>query len=790
METKYVGEHLLPGQIGHFLVLLAFFTALFSAVYYFISLKYDPERAKKLQKIARITYIVHFVAIIGMAVTLLYLLLNHYFEYNYVWRYSSTRLSTSYLVSTLWAGQEGSFILWAFWQGLIGIGLIAWVRKWESGAAGIVALSQAILLSLLIGIELGAIKIGSSPFALLREVMQDKSGFFQNPNYVSRIMDGNGLNPLLENPWMVSHPPVLFLGYASVIAPFAIAMASLFKKDYHGWIKSALPWMLFSLIALGSGILLGGRWAYESLTFGGFWAWDPVENASLVPWLGSITALHFMIIANKKKHAFLGTYAFTALAYLFVLYASFLTRSGILGETSVHSFGNDGKTIHLLIYILVFLGISLYFILKNRKQFPKKSNDDMRSREFWIMVGAVILFLSAFQITITTSIPVINAIFGTDLAPPVDPVAYYNNWQLPYALLVMLMIPVGQYFAYGRNSVKKFWRRVIFSVVVAAAFTVIIAWTAPVVEITRIAFLFAILLTAVASLDYIFRYVKKVEKAGGFITHVGFAIFLLGVLITFSNSKVVSHNTSSMDLGDPKSNRENLLLMRDSILPMDEYHLKYSNREDQGVISKYTIEFYKDKEKVDKREPVFRLNPTINRNEQMGYVYNPDTEHSLWRDVYAFITYAPEKTQGPDNSKYTLIKKSELSESDTLSFPGNFVILDELTVDSEGKGLKDVTITATVEWVTMAKRYERRLHYRVKGDKASRKNASIQELGVMMRFEGVADTPKTIELGIYEEKQDYIVIKSMIFPYINVMWAGFVIMMSGLSIAMIRRIKW
>lgn len=413
----------------------------------------------------------------------------------------------------------------------------------------------------------------------------------------------------------------------------------------------------------------------------------------------------------------------------------------------------------------------------------------MRSREFWMMVGAIILFLSAFQITATTSIPVINATFGTDLAPPVEPVAYYNNWQLPYALLVMLMIPVGQYFAYGKNSTRKFYIRLLFSAVVSAVFTAIIAWLAPLFQITHIAFLFAILFAAVASLDYIFRYVKKVEKAGGFITHVGFAIFLLGVLITFSNSKVVSHNTSAMDLGDPKSNRENLLLMRDSILPMDEYHLKYANREDESIISKYTIEFYEDKENAEGRKPLFTLTPTINRNQQMGYVYNPDTKHFPMRDVYAFITYAPENDPGQGKPDYKPLKRAKLAEGDTISFPGNFVILDELRIDPEGEGPDDVAITATVEWVTMQKRYERRIYYRVKGEQASRKDASIKELGVMMRFEGVTDQPKTIEMGIYEEKQDYIVIKAMIFPYINVMWAGFIIMMAGLSIAMIRRIQ-
>ena len=148
----------------------------------------------------------------------------------------------------------------------------------------VLSFAQLCLATMMLGIYFFGTKIGSSPFALFREQMPDLPAF-QFADYALRIKDGNGLNMLLQNYWMVIHPPVLFLGFASTIIPFAFAMGGLMTKKYGDWVKPVLPWALFSACVLGVGIMMGGAWAYESLSFGGYWAWDPVENASLVPWL-------------------------------------------------------------------------------------------------------------------------------------------------------------------------------------------------------------------------------------------------------------------------------------------------------------------------------------------------------------------------------------------------------------------------------------------------------------------------------------------------------------------------
>src|SRR5688500_16236542 len=158
---------------------------------------------------------------------------------------------------------------------------------------------------------------------------------------------------------MVIHPPVLFLGFASTIVPFAFAMGGLWHKRYGEWVRPAMPWMVFSGMLLGTGILMGGAWAYEALSFGGFWAWDPVENGSLVPWIILIAGLHTMMIYRARKSALLSSYIFVTLTFLLILYATFLTRSGVLGDSSVHSFTDLGLSGQLLLFMFAFIIIAV-----------------------------------------------------------------------------------------------------------------------------------------------------------------------------------------------------------------------------------------------------------------------------------------------------------------------------------------------------------------------------------------------------------------------------------------------
>ena len=326
MNIQYIGEHLFPGEMGKFFVWLGFGTSILACVFYFLAF-YRKDNRRLWLSGARGLYIVHALSIVSVAAILYFLIFSHYFEYTYVWQYSSRELPVKYIISCFWAGQEGSFLVWALWQALIGLVLLRLTRKWESPVMAVFSLSQAFVTSMLLGVTFFGVKLGSTPFGLLRHTVDNIQGtIFAMPDYLSTLGDGNGLNPLLENIWMTIHPPILFLGYALALVPFSYAMASFMKKDYHTWIGRAFPWTLFALLMLGAGILLGGAWAYVSLTFGGFWSWDPVENSSLVPWMTLIAGLHFMLISRRQNFALLAAYILITLSYVLVLYASFLTR--------------------------------------------------------------------------------------------------------------------------------------------------------------------------------------------------------------------------------------------------------------------------------------------------------------------------------------------------------------------------------------------------------------------------------------------------------------------------------
>src|SRR5690606_32976240 len=234
----------------------------------------------------------------------------------------------------------------------------------------------------------------------------------QNPNYLS-FVEGNGLNPLLQNYWMTIHPPTLFLGFASTLIPFAYAITALRNKNYMGWIKPALPWAFFSVMILGTGVLMGGAWAYEALSFGGFWAWDPVENSSLVPWLIMVGAAHLMLINQNKNKSLFSTFILTLFAFLLVTYSTYLTKSGISGETSVHSFA-DGQPGQLIPFLAFLSLVAFYYLIKNAgAPIPTHEEEAVMSREFWLFIGSLISVISAFQTFFSTSIPVINALFGS-----------------------------------------------------------------------------------------------------------------------------------------------------------------------------------------------------------------------------------------------------------------------------------------------------------------------------------------------------------------------------------------
>ena len=787
MNIQYIGEHLMAGYLGRIFIWISILSLIFSALFYIYSLKKGDKKAL-YSSLADKLYWLHFISLLGTIAALYYLIGNHCFEYSYVWQYSSADMATKFMISCFWAGQEGSYLVWAFWQGLIGLLLLRTAKEWKPWVMPVFATGQFFLISMVLGLNLGSFSIGGSPFELLRNMPQNAGeDLFKQANYLQFLVDGNGLNPLLENIWMIIHPPSLFLGYAMALVPFSFAIASLWRKEYHSWLRPAIPWTIAGILALGNGIILGGRWAYESLTFGGFWAWDPVENASLVPWLILIAALHSMIIARKRFSTYATTYFFTFLGWFFVMYATYLTRSGVLGETSVHSFGANALSSQMVVFTALFFILPIILLFYKKKEFPKKDSEEIMTREFWMLIGAIIVLLSAFQVTATTSIPVFNKLFGTGIAPPIDNVNFYNTWQMPFAIVVALGIAISQYLWYGQNDVKQFLKKILIASGISLVLTVLIALGDHVTGISRIVLLFSLLLALVVSIDFVIHYLKKTTNIGGAFTHVGFTLFLLGVVLAFSNSQVISHSNTAAANGEEDGNKDNIVLLKGKGQPMGRYMVTYSDATTKGRETFYKVDFVKMKDagtgKID-----FSVYPSLNVNTRMGNVYNPDTKHFIDKDIYTFLSFAQQGIENADAEGYSKSGEAPMNVHDTIRVARSFVILDDVKTTMANNDVNNASITAKLKIFSMdAGQVETEIKYEIVNGELKRTDGTIDPLKLKFRFEGVATDSKAINIGIYEKQQDYIVMKAIIFPFIGLLWFGIVVMFSGLSYAVMRR---
>jgi|GEM_PF-26184 len=456
---EYLGEHLLPGQFGHFFVVLSFVTALLASVSYFIATQ-RPESAQFAgwRRLGRGAFVLHGLATFGIIACLFYLLTSKMYEYQYAWANISDDLPTRYVFSAFWKEQQGSFLLWSFWHIILGVVLIFRAGKWETPVLAVIAIAEVFIASMLLGVYFGEFRLGASPFDLLRDVMD--APIFNQGDYLTKIK-GNGLNPLLQNYWMTIHPPTLFLGFASTIVPFAYAMAGLWTREHKAWLRPALGWSLFSGTILGTGILMGGAWAYEALSFAGYWAWDPVENTSLVPWLTLLAGIHTNLIARNTGYSIRSTYGFYLLTFLLILYSTYLTRSGILGDTSVHSFTEMGLGLQLLLFIGAFASVSVIMWGIRYKEVPEiKSEEKTSSREFWMFIGSLVLLFSAVLMTGATSLPVWNKIvqaFNPDYigAALKDPIEHHNRYQLWIAVFIGFLTGLVQWLRYSDKSLYK-----------------------------------------------------------------------------------------------------------------------------------------------------------------------------------------------------------------------------------------------------------------------------------------------------------------------------------------------
>ncbi len=855
----YTGEHLLPGQLGHFFIVLSLVASFVASFAYLKStLSKEGSNSAYWKKLARYAFITETISVIAIFAILFYIISNNLFEYKYAWQHSSRSLEGKYLLACFWEGQEGSFLLWSFWHCILGLVLIKSAKQWEAPVMTVVSFTQFCLATMVAGIYMFGEKLGSNPFILLRDsgVLDNAPALHINmdvnqalrPDYMLSIKDGNDLNPLLQNYWMVIHPPVLFLGFASTLIPFSFVIAGLWTKKFGEALRPALPWSLFSLAVLGVGIMMGAAWAYESLTFGGYWAWDPVENASLVPWLILVAGVHTTLIYKHSGHSQRSTYLFLYLTFIFILYSTFLTRSGILGEASVHAFTDLGMNgqLYLLLYSFTWLpafvvattlnqkkitgavGIILLFtsyfsgipaiafltiiaglgfiIFQIQKQVPTITKEESgSSREFWMFIGALVFFLSAIVIISKTSLPVINKIFDIKLAAPEDEEMAYNQIQIFVAIIIGLLTAITQYLKYKSTTGKAFWKKIGIPTGVAVILAILILAFGNInYDKHGPAYLGAIWLAVacsvyaiVANAAYIWLGLKgKLKLSGGSISHAGFGLVLLGILISSSKKEVISRNTSgiAIDFGTESKEKtgENLTLIKGLPMKMGKFDVAYLG--DSAHPKKqqwyYTIHF---KSRTDNEEFTLRPNAFVNYKGNEGLMANPDSRHYWDHDVFTYISALPNPEKNQDTANF---RSHIVNIGDSIFYSKGYLVLEKITTkdnmpfDGFQPGDKATVASLKVHSFNKTSYTSEPLLISQKGNLFALPDTVMSE-SLIVRINSVKEDARGADIGVKESSAilEYVTLKAYKFPFINVLWLGIIITAIGIIISMVRRIQ-
>ena len=831
--------HYFVGDLGHLFVITSFITAFVTALSYFkaVTVASLDQKAVWLQN-GKVSFYVHTIAVLGICVTLFVIIANHYFEYHYAYNYSDRKLPGYYLVSTFWNGQEGSFLLWMFWHSLLGIILINTNKFWEAPVMTIFALVQAFLASMILGVVVPVlnVKIGSSPFILLRDAMRDAPIFAAQPEFIPK--DGNGLNALLQNYWMVIHPPTLFLGFASTLVPFSFCIAGLWLRKYRDWVRPALPWALFSGAILGLGILMGGYWAYETLNFGGYWNWDPVENAVYVPWLILIASIHTMITYKNSETALKASIVLVIAVFVLILYSTFLTRSGVLGDASVHSFTDLGLSGQLLIYLFFFTAVAIVLSIMRWKEIPSTEKEaSVYSREFWIFIGALTLSLMSFQVLIPTSIPVWNKIVGlfggtSNMAPPAEQITFYSQFQLWFAVVVGLLSGVGQFFWWKKIDKDQLKKDLTTPALIALVLFALIITVGQVYTIEYIILTFAGVFTFVANLRILTTVVKTSPGlSGGAVAHIGVGLMLIGIMFSSGYSKVVSLNNTGMLISNEFSdefNRDNLFLFVNEPRTMWGYNIEYLGerlepRFHGGYIRKSDVILtgdpdvvlaktamnvdgttYNPKDTIEIRgentfyeiqlqrgEKKYTLFPRAQINPDMGgLLVSPDIYRTVSADLYTHVSSVMKPTEDEEWSKLEEIKTKLGQEFFANDYVATLESVDRV-FEVEGVVLtnEDVAVKATVRIQGEQGDYVAEPLFVIKDKLVGRIPDEVKDLGVRITLMNIHPETSEFTIGLNTRQKDWVVIKALEKPYINVLWIGTLVLMIGFGIAMTRRIR-
>lgn len=795
-------------MIGNLILSLALAFSIFSMIMYVFTFR----GARNTLGIARLSYHAMTMLVITASVYLSFNIITHNYEFDYIYNYSNDQLSLGMLLSTFWAGQEGSFLLWVLFAALIGVFLQSYTSKREDLEPTVMFSYTAVVSFLLLMVS----PLLKTPFAYLwaNEIyieaakinqqflslsilqpflMSDgQSGQFyvkvnkelysllagQGIEFNTFIIQGKGLNPLLQNFWMQIHPPILFAGFALATVPYAFAISALMKNYYKDWVKQSFPWSLGAGGVLGLGIMLGGYWAYGVLGWGGYWAWDPVENSSLIPWIILVAVIHTMIVQRKeqKQGKEIGRFAKTNLilsitAFVLVIYSTFLTRSGILGDSSVHSFVDPGSLVYLflVIFLLTFLiaGVGLVIYRWKNLSDEHNANENIWSRELSLFNAALILLASAIIVFFGTSAP----IFGVTVE-----ISFYDEMHIPLAIVMLILNALSLVLKWKETEGKEIFKGLRLSLILTLVFAILFIFVAGVKDFMMILLGVSAAFAFFINVEICIKVVaKNFKKIGSYLSHIGIAIFVLGVIGSGAYSK-------HADVDLVKGEKQNVL----------GYDMVFTGYEPFENNTKYRFNVVvtdgSDKKVVSPVMYISDFNQSMMRE--------PDIVEGFTNDIY-ISPVGYEDNEG-SSSGHEIIKINPGEEK----VAGEKIIVryvdfikPDMTVMAQGG---DFEMGANVIVQYEDKIEEIRLVSRKSGEGLTNIPVEIKALGVVLTLNHIDPMTKAAEIIFQKQaeqpqgqnvKKEVLSIQASIKPFVSLVWIGVFFTVLGFIIAMIKRSK-
>lgn len=619
------------GVLGRVSVVIAAFSLLAAALLYLFAGKNE-----KLGKAARIVFIFGSMGIGATFLALAILFANMRLEFEYVWGHTDALSTLPYRIAGIWSGQQGSFLLWGLCAAIFTV--------WASFGAGKYRRWFTIVSSLFLSAICGILAY-ESPFKL---ILADGKPIVPP--------SGQGLAPSLNNYWVTIHPPTIFLGFGALTVLFAYSIAALAEKDFKSWIPMVRPWAITATAIVGVGLCMGGFWAYETLGWGGFWMWDPVENVSFVPWVIGAAFVHGIIVQNTKQKWVFANLMLGALPFLTFLYGTFLTRSGFLADASVHSFAEmDRSALKLLIGVLGvsfvgFLGAWIWRLIQYKKAEKPVASAKGLDRETFYSGGVIILLGFGLATLIGMSVPLFQALQGKQ--PKVVEEGLYHM-VIPYLFVpLMILMGVAPFVSWRKMAPKEFWGRFysVFCITMGlTGFLMLGLVLTPMSQIAdlrpEIRFPFGTTVTGMWWMLFlaglcIFGFVgsawriweiRKASKLGWspFIAHIGVAVLMAGLIMSRGFERKIQ---TTMIEGEPASVFDYMLV----------YQGQTSTKFDRNNKVKIDVISHKDGKKVFTAMPGLYYVEMGGQEQAMIW---PHIERHLFYDTYITL-YAPTKADG------------------------------------------------------------------------------------------------------------------------------------------------